>query len=227
MVVKLMSDLSPGIRNQIDELDLTHGRPLVLCDADEVLFRFVASLEVFLEKRGLWLDLTTFALTGNIKDRKTNTPTPAEEVSALIKDFHATAMHDMLPVPGAAEALAKVAKEAQIVVLTNIAAKDKHLRAEALSRHHMAYPVIANTGMKGPAAAGMADLTGGPVFFLDDIPPHHESVRAAVPHATLIHFIADERLAKLLPVAEHADFRIDTWPEAGSKILDVIATKGD
>lgn len=221
-----MSDLSPDIRDQIDELELTPGQPLVLCDADEVLFRFVASLEIFLEKRRLWLDLTTFALTGNIKDRETNIPTPAEEVSSLIKDFHATAMNDMLPVSGAAEALAEVAKEAQIVVLTNIAAKNRHLRAEALSRHGMSYPVIANSGMKGPAAAGIADLTGGPVFFLDDIPPHHESVRQSVPHATLIHFIADERLAKLLPAAEHADFRIDTWPEASRKILDIIASKG-
>ena len=52
---------------QIDALDLVPGRPLVVSDADEVLVQFVAGLELYLETQGLWLDLQSFALTGDRK----------------------------------------------------------------------------------------------------------------------------------------------------------------
>ena len=62
-----MSGLGESIRTQIDELSLDSNRPLLLCDADEVLFQFVRGLERHLETQGFHLDLISFSLFGNIK----------------------------------------------------------------------------------------------------------------------------------------------------------------
>ncbi len=217
--------LTDSVRSQIDALELDPQRPLVICDADEVIFEFVRSLERYLDTRDHYLDLQSFAITGNIKHKETDVPFPASEMKDLLADFFAVATRDMTPVPGAAKALASLADLAQIVVLTNMPEAHRSARLAALERHNMSYPVIANEGAKGAAAAALSKRTGKPVIFLDDLPPNIASVRRGVPDATIIHFIGDARLARLLGPAPDSDHRIDDWVEAQRIIEETINNK--
>lgn len=217
--------LTDSVRDQIAAIKLDPGRPLIICDADEVLFEFVRGLEKYLDARDHYLDLQSFAITGNIKHKETDVAFPASGMKDLLADFFATATRDLTPVAGAAEALASLADLAQIVVLTNMPEAHRDARREALERHNMSYPVIANEGAKGAAAAALSERTGNPVIFLDDLPPNITSVRRGVPNATIIHFIGDTRLARLLGPAPDSDHRIDDWVEAQRIIEETITNK--
>ena len=78
----------------------------------------------------------------------------------------------------------------------------------------MDYQVVANQGLKGPAVARLAERVDAPVAFLDDIPHNIASVARAHEPTRRVHFIADERLAKLIPPAEHSHHHTTQWDEA-------------
>ncbi|TNE56869.1 MAG: hypothetical protein EP340_10595 [Alphaproteobacteria bacterium] len=208
-----MINLVPEIRSQIEAIDLQEGRPLILCDADEVLFKFLDGLEHYLESEGYWLDMTSFRLTGNVKEQGSNEVVDGLRVKELLDSFFKHRTEHLEPVEGAAEALESLSDHAQIVILSNLPLAQRLDREKALAEHGMPYPLVANQGIKGPPAKALADAARGSVTFLDDLPPNLQSVREAVPHATLIHFIADPRLAQLIGKAEASDLRLDTWPE--------------
>lgn len=208
-----MTQLVPEIKSQIEAIRLEEGRPLILCDADEVLFKFLEGLEHYLESEGYWLDMTSFRLSGNVKKQGTDEAIDGMQVKQLLDSFFQHRTEHLDPVEGAAEALASLSEQAQIVILSNLPLAQRRDREKALAEHGMAYPLVANQGIKGPPAKALAEAAKAPVTFLDDLPPNLQSVRETVPHATLIHFIADPRLAQLIGKAEASDHRLDTWPE--------------
>ncbi|MFZ2468691.1 MAG: hypothetical protein WAW54_09885 [Parvibaculum sedimenti] len=199
---------------QIEALSLVRGKPIIVSDCDEVLMQFIAGLELYLETQGLWLDLQSFALTGNIKRRDTGEALPASEMPALMQGFFASSTHSLIPVPGAAKALTALSNRAQVVVLTNVPFSEKETRVRNLAAHGMAYPVIANKGLKGGAVKRLAEIVEAPVVFLDDIPHNLASVAAAHAPTHRVHFIADQRLAKLLGPSEHSHFHTTDWAKA-------------
>ena len=95
---------------QIDALELVRGRPLIVSDADEVLLQFMVGLERYLETQDLWIDLQSFALTGNIKRKDNNEPVPPSAMPALLDAFFAASAHDLDVVPGAPRGLARRAR---------------------------------------------------------------------------------------------------------------------
>lgn len=209
-----MTGLSDSIRTQIDSLRLDSDKPLLLCDADEVLFQFLRGLERHIEEEGYHLDLVSFSLFGNIKHTETGEAAAREQVAELLKGFFANRLHELDPVPGAADALASLSRDVQIVVLTNTPPPQREARAAALKASGMPYPVIANEGPKGAAAGALAGAHQAPVVFVDDIPHNIDSVLEAIAHAQGIHFVADERLRPLIPKASKALHRVDEWQEA-------------
>ena len=211
--------LAPEILQQLKALDIDPARPLIVCDADEVLLRFMERLEHYLDKLGLWIDLDNFAISGNIKSRETN---EAVEVPTLLDDFFAAETRHIEPTDGAADALARLAKRAQIIVLSNLPPEAKECRAANLAAHGMDYPLVAGSGPKGPPLAWLHKQTKNLVFFLDDIPHHIDSVAAHAPEVHRIHFVADPRLAKLIGAAKGASARIDIWSEAYEWISDKL-----
>lgn len=226
-----MRDLDPlalheDVAPQIEALALVRGKPLIVSDCDEVLMQFIAGLEIYLETQGLWLDLQNYALTGNIKRRDTNEAVAAPDVPDLLKNFFASSTHALIPVPGAAAALAALSDRAQVVVLTNVPAADKETRAQNLAAHGMDYPVIANKGLKGGAVKRLAELVEAPVIFLDDIPHNIASVATAHAPTHRVHFIADPRLAKLLGPSEHSHFHATDWTDARRFIEERLAEDG-
>ena len=87
----------------------------------------------------------------------------------------------------------------------------------------MPYPVIAGKGPKGPVVKDLLGDFSQTVVFIDDLPPNLTSVATETPQVKRLHFIADPRLAKLLPPARDAHRRIDDWPSAAEWISSVIA----
>ncbi|MCE9648946.1 MAG: hypothetical protein K8R18_04890 [Parvibaculum sp.] len=215
--------LHDDVLPQIEALSLVRGRPLVVTDCDEVLMQFLVGLELYLETQGLWLDLKSYALTGNIKRRETNEAIDPSQMPELMKGFFATSTHSLLAVPGAADALKALSSRAQVVVLTNVPFSEKETRAKSLTAQGMDYPVIANKGLKGGAVRRLADMVDAPVFFLDDIPHNIASVAKAHDACHLLHFIADKRLAKLMGQAPDSHFHTTEWQEAH----DFIASRLD
>ncbi len=210
----------PDIIEQMEKLDITISRPLIISDADEVLLRFMQRLEHYLQQQGLWIDLDNFAISGNIKSRETNQPV---EVPTLIDDFFASETLHIEPTDGAAKALGRLSERAQIVVLTNLPVVEKQHRIENLAKHGMNYPVVVCSGLKGPSVAWLATRVNAPVFFLDDIPHNIDSVAKHAPEVHCIHFVADPRLGKLIDAAKGATVRIDVWSQA----YDWISAKLD
>jgi hypothetical protein len=215
-----MSEIAPDILEQLQATQIDAARPLIITDADEVLLKFMQRVEHYLDTIGLWIDLSSFALSSNIKSKETNQPV---KVPTLIDDFFAAETPHIEAAEGAAQSLAALSAQAQIIVLTNLPAAHKQARIDNLSGHGMNYPVIVNSGLKGPAVKYLADKTGGPVFFLDDIPHNIDSVAEHAPDVHTIHFIADARLAKLIGKADGATARIDIWAEAHDFIAGKIA----
>ncbi len=206
----------------VSDLRLDPARPLIICDADEVLVQFVAGLERFLERQGCFLDLTTFAIHGNVKRRDTSQAVANADVTQMLADFFVSETRYLEVVPGAAEALSELSRNAQIVILSNLPENARAARHENLSAHGIPYPVIAGSGPKGLVVKRIIDGFAQRVVFVDDLPPHLTSVADETPHVHRLHFIADPRLAKLLPPARDAHRRIDDWPSAKQWIASVI-----
>jgi hypothetical protein len=214
-----MSDLSAAIAR------LTPGRPILIVDADEVVLRFVEGFDKFLRANGLFLDLTSYRLHGNVKRLDDRTPILDVEVTALLDEFR----HDLdslEAVEGAVETLTTLKPRLDIVMLTNIVPEQAPPRLRNLAALGLDLPLVANSGLKGPAVKALVARAGRPAFFIDDIPQNIASSVDAAPDVHTIHLIGDERLKPLLPPAAKAHLRAQHWHEAHAFIDQKLAEAG-
>ncbi len=193
------------------------GRPLLIIDADEVLFLFVDGFMNFLESQGLYLDLVSYRLHGNVKARDSDSVVENHEVTALLESFRCD-LDSLAAVEGAQTALQSLSADMDVVVLSNVTPEQAQPRLRNLSAAGFPFPLIVNAGPKGPAVKTLAARGGKPAFFIDDIPPHLASVAAEAPEVMRIHFIGDERLKPLLRASEHAHLCAESWREIESFI---------
>lgn len=207
-------NLAEEVVAQLQSLQLDPALPLIITDADEVLVYFIMGLERFLDRSGYWLDLKSFAITGNVRRKGEHEPLNRAQVSDLIGAFFDSETERLDPVAGAAAALRGLRRRAQIIVLSNIPQKQYEARRNWLCRHGMDYPLIANSGSKGAPMRYLAERMQGPLFFLDDLPPHIDAVAEQAPGAHLLHFIADKRLAALIGPAKNCHIHTSHWPDA-------------
>jgi hypothetical protein len=77
----------------------------------------------------------------------------------------------------------------------------------------MDYPLVLNTGPKGPLAAGMVRQVRGPAVFIDDLISNLDSVEQSAPEVHRFQMVADPRLQPLAPCAPDRHRRIDDWAE--------------
>ncbi|MBM3490430.1 MAG: hypothetical protein FJX68_08265 [Alphaproteobacteria bacterium] len=226
MDAALARRLLPAVLAQLEALSLDPGRPLIVADADEVLLQFVRGLEAFLADEGLYLELASFALTGNVRHRGSGEALAGTAVKTLIERFFAERMEEMQPVEGAAAALAALSERAQVMVLSNVPLERREARARLLARHGMPYPLVANAGTKGGALAYLAGRVAAPIVFLDDIPHNIAAVALSAEAVIRVHFVADSRLARLLLPAADCHARHDDWPSARNFIEERLAQHG-
>ena len=196
------------------------GRPLLITDCDEVLLHMVGHFAEWLEEaHALAFDLSAPGFRNAIRDAQ-GRPVGEERVWPLLDAFFESEMHRQNIVPGAAEALAALSDQADIVILTNIGDDYQANRVEQLERFDIRHRVLCNRGGKGrPVLELVEEMRPSTTVFVDDLAVHHESVASHAPDVWRLHMVAEPRLAAHTPPAPHAHARIDDWREATGWIL--------
>jgi len=202
-----------SLESQLSALSVTPERPLLITDADEVLFAFFRGFERHLGDSGARFNWASYRLNGNILDQETSEPLPVPDVRALVASFFERHTRAMEVVPHAPEMLGHLSRRMDIVVLSNVPHGQRADRAHALKANGMPFPIVSNEGSKADAVRHLADQTSAPVFFVDDSPVHHREVAEIADHVVRIHFISDKRLGELLGPAEASHFRAEDWPD--------------
>jgi hypothetical protein len=190
-------------------------RPLLICDCDEVLLHMVRHFGVWLgEAHAIDFDLTHHDWSRAMR-RRDGVPLSAEEMWGYLDGFFPGQMARQTLVPGAREALAVLAGQADIVILTNLKDHCRDHRIAQLDRHGIAHRVECNQGGKGrPVARLVEEYAPSVAIFVDDLAQHHESVARAAPQVHRLHMVSEPALAAFVPTAPHAHARIDCWREA-------------
>ncbi len=200
------------------------GRPLLILDADEVLFLFVDGFTKFLQTSGLYLDFSSYRLHGNVRRRDDDSVVENTEVTRLLDDFRAD-LDSLEPVEGAQAALRRLGADMDIVVLSNVSATQAQPRLRNLSAAGFGFPLIPNSGPKGPVVKILAKRGGAPAFFVDDIPPHLISAAENAPDVFRIHFIGDTRLKPLLPPCAQAHLNAESWADIEAFVRTTLGEK--
>ena len=198
------------------------SRPLLISDCDEVLLHMVAHFADWLdEEHDVHFHLESGDFADAMTDRRTGAPVAAELVWPLLDTFFRQQMHRQTLVPGALEALARIAEVADIVILTNLGDEALGWRVDQLAGHGIRHEVVCNRGGKGRPVREILDhRSASTAVFVDDLAVHHASVARHAPEVWRLHMIAEPRLAAAVPPAPEAHARIDDWPAACQWILD-------
>ncbi|MDB5447193.1 MAG: hypothetical protein JWQ97_2510 [Phenylobacterium sp.] len=213
-----MSDPAAAVpAPRLIDLGLSTERPLVIVDVDEVLALFIKGFGEFLETQGLEFRVERFALFQNIYRPGATESLPLDEGRPLYDTFFRTRCAEIEPAPGAIEALSRLRRRAEILILSNAPAEAERLRGEWLRKHGLAYPLILNIGPKGPITAALVAQTTGRSAFIDDLISNLDSVAEHAPQTATFQHVADERLRAFAPRSER-HVRIDDWRELGEAI---------
>lgn len=191
-------------------------RPLLITDCDEVLLHMVSHFRDWLADEHQ-VDFAPFTgdFSGALRRQGSGETLRRDEVWPLLEGFFETEMHRQTLVPGADTALARLAEQADVVVLTNLGHHFNEARATQLLSHGIAHRVVTNQGGKGdPVAQLVAEFEPSVTVFVDDLAHHHASVATHAPQVFRLHMIAEPFVAEKTPPAPAAHARIDDWASA-------------
>lgn len=211
----MLSDIT---QRQIAALGLRRDRPLLICDVDDVILHFLREFEDFLAVDGLWLDPASFALHGNVRRKAGNERLANAEISRLIDRFFVERTRRMQPIEGAVEALLALGECAEVVLLTNLPHTSGEDRRANLKDHGINFPVVTNSGPKGPAILALRQDVRHPVVFIDDSPLYIESSRQHAPDVHLVHFLHDQRFARHHTPFDWVSLTAANWQETSPHV---------
>lgn len=199
-------------------------KPLLICDCDEVLLHMVRHFGGWLrERHDISFDMAGGDFSRALK-HPDGSPVEREKMWGLLDEFFPAEMERQTLVEGAAEALTALAREAEIVILTNLGDHCRDARIAQLARFGIEHRVETNQGGKGdPVARLIAELRPSAAVFVDDLAVHHESVARHAPQVHRLHMVSEPALAPHIPPAPFAHARIDTWDEAQAWIAQRLA----
>lgn len=197
------------------------NKPILICDADEVIFDFMHDFLLFLEKNKLFFNWDSYALTGNII-KSNNTALNEEEVKKLINFFFKTHTQNLKLVNGAKSSLNKISEKFNIIILSNIPFEFYELRKSALEKNGLNFPFFANKGEKGTPSSIISNLHNKQTWFIDDSPTQISSVRKKNSNIKTILFIENNNLAKLVKNKEDCDFYSTNWKKNEKILFDNI-----
>ena len=191
-------------------------RPLLITDCDEVLLHMVKHFRAWVgEIHDIDYAIGEGHMGESLTHRSDGSALAPEEVWPMLGQFFPAEMGRQTLVPHAKEALAALAGEADIVVLTNLGDDCRDPRIEQLASFGIDVRVECNQGGKGTPVARLVEEHGNPVtVFVDDLAVHHDSVARHAPGVWRLHMIAEPELAIATPPAPHAHARIDDWRDA-------------
>ena len=208
--------------SNIEKVNINPNLPLLICDADEVIFQFMEAFELYLASNNLFFSYKSFKLNGNIISLKNNKAVKSEIIPTLITEFFKKYTIKLKLIDNCKENLNELSKYLNIIVLTNMPQKYVHYRVESLRNHEMPYDVIPNKGTKGEACLKLSKKTKKPVFFIDDSPNQILSVANKTKNIYKIHFLQHQKLRKILPKVKESDFSTDSWEKVRKRILKII-----
>jgi hypothetical protein len=214
--------ISDFTQSQLADLTIDREKPLVICDVDDVVVHFLRGFDAVLAEMDHVLEGNSFSLNGNVLHRVSRQEMPAETVSKLVDDFFVSHTEFMEAIDGSVEALLQLSVNASVVMLTNLPhhARDKRIRN--LQKHGLPFPVITNSGPKGPAIRNLAHRTSGVVVFVDDSPSFVKSSFEFAPDVKIVHFLHDHRFAKLHPPFDFVSKTTGDWLDAQRHIENLI-----
>jgi len=203
------------------------SRPLVVTDCDEVLLHMVRHFRQWLdEAHGVSFALEGNPFTQSLTRKGSDEPLPDEETWDLLRQFFVSEMPRQTAIEGAAAAIAELQREADVVVLTNLADEFNEGRRLQLLDHGIAARVFTNQGPKGEALRRIVEeYAPERAVFIDDIAKHHASAAETRPDIFRLHFCGEPAIAAHVPCAlteGHAHARIDNWREALPWLLETL-----
>jgi hypothetical protein len=207
---------------EVFALRIAPDRPLVIVDVDEVIALFMRGFERFIGGHGLEMRIERFALFQNIYRPGAASHLDVGDGRRLFDAFFASDPQDLDVAPGAVEALAGLARQSSIVILTNAPPSSRPARARWLIENGLPYPLVVGAGPKGRAVAAMAARTNHPTAFIDDLLPNLDSARTEAPGVHRFQSVADERLRPFAPTAPDRHARIDDWPTLAEAVARAL-----
>lgn len=200
-------------------------RPILILDCDGVILEFIAPFSAWLARdHGVRMALTGPTIANSMTRLDNGSAVDDLQFPAFLDMFFAHGQFSQPPTTGATEALASLAVDMNIVVLTNIPPRWRDLRVQSLQRLGLHFPVIANAGPKGQRVQEIAD--GRPAVFVDDLPSHHRSAATHAPGVGRLHMVGDPDLRDLMPPSADAHQRIDDWRQAEPWIRNTLEGRG-
>ena len=195
------------------------NKPLVVCDADEVIFDFMNSFEEYLHTKSLYFNWKSYALEGNILNHK-NEPLNRNQITNIINNFFMSETERMHLVNGAANGLYQLSKYYNIIILSNIPFKFYGKRKKALKKYKINFPFFANTGPKGKALKFISDIHKGEIWFIDDSPYQIKSVKLEEKKINTILFVGNSKLEALMKSKRYGDHFSNKWEDNVKTILN-------
>ncbi len=212
-----LGEIVPRVMEELTAAKIQRGRPLIAVDADEVLVHFASHFGEYCEDRGNTFALTEYSLNTALRGPDGAALT-REQIMPLIWGFIDEQTRWQRVIQGAAAALASLARDAQIVVLTNAPSKVRAERIANLSDHGMNFPVVMNEGGKGRALKWLQDQADAPVAFVDDSPSQIGSAAKHAPDVARFHLVGCEMLKPIVAKADDATHHPHDWTEAEAEI---------
>jgi hypothetical protein len=203
-------------------IKINKNLPLLICDADEVIFKFMDTFDYYLENKNMYFSYETFKLNGNIKNKDTDQAINSDDIPRLISNFFKMHTLDMPLIKNAKKTLEELSNKINIVILSNIPMASSNDRIACLKKHNMHYNFISNEGTKGNKCMELAKLTNKNVFFVDDLPNQISSVSKTCKEIITIHFLQNEKLIKIIPEIKDCDYKVNNWKSIKKIILNNI-----
>ncbi len=203
----------------VKDIKLDKNKHLIICDADEVIFHFMPAFEKFLKTKGLYFSWESYKLNGNIKNYIDNDPVKDKCVKKLIISFFKINTIKLKTIRGAAETLAHLSKNYNILILSNLPFAEYESRVLALKNNGMPYQLIANSGGKGIAISEITKNFRKNIWFIDDSPNQLQSVGKYKESAKRIHFLSHVKLSLLIGKVSDCEYSAKNWSDI-KKIIE-------
>jgi hypothetical protein len=214
--------IDPFTRSQLATLDVHAKRPLIICDVDDVVVHFLRGFDAMLARMDHVLVANSFALNGNVVHVHTREELAQEHVSKLVDDYFIEQTEHMEAIDGAVESLLGLSNDATVVMLTNLPHHARDKRIINLKNHGLPFPVITNSGPKGPAIKHLSGRTSGQKVFVDDSPNFVKSSFEFAPEVKIVHFLHDERFVKLHTPFDFVSHTTGDWADVKKHIETLL-----
>ena len=199
-------------------LNINPNLPLLISDADEVIFEFMESFEEYLLSNSMYFSYKSFKLNGNIYNQETNKPIDSANIPIIISNFFQEYAIKMPLIKGAKNILEKLSKVMNVIILSNIPKNYAADRIQCLKDNNMNYAFISNEGPKNIKCLELQKLTNKKVFFIDDLPNQISAVSNDCKNIITIHFLQNKKLLKIIPEVKDSDYNVNNW----GSILKII-----